>query len=320
MKHGPTVLVLMGGPDAEREVSLDSGHAVARALRESNAFDVVEQIIDAPGVVELTAMGGDVFFPVLHGHWGEGGPLQELLEAIGLPFVGSGSRAAALAMHKLTTKAMMKSLDIPTPPAQLLRPDTECELTPPLVLKPIDDGSSVDLRICHTGEEVVDARAVLHGRRGDLLAEQYIAGRELTVGIVGDAALPIIEIIPAVEFYDYDAKYEREDTQYVIEPDLPTDVAETCVRHALACYEHLGCRDLARVDFMFDRSGPWFLEINTMPGFTSHSLVPMAAAHAGTPMPQLCAALVQRALERARQTSLPPGSGCSSSAAHPSRL
>lgn len=300
----PGVLVLKGGPDAEREVSIHSGGEVAAALHASGRFHVTEQIIHRPTIFELKALvesaGAQVIFPVLHGRWGEGGPLQELLEQLALPYVGSQPRAAALAMDKLQTKALVSVEGVPTPPSQELDASgtTRCSIKPPLVLKPVDDGSSVDLRICRNEAEVIAARKQLHPRRGRLMAEAYVKGRELTVGIVLDQPLPIIEIIPAVAFYDYDAKYSREDTRYVIDPDLPPGVAEQCVEMAMMAYRTLGCRDVSRVDIMFDGEKPWFLEINTMPGFTTHSLVPMASRKRGVEMPELCASLVLAARDR----------------------
>jgi D-alanine-D-alanine ligase len=299
----------MGGPDAEREVSLLSGSEVAAALRASGQFNVVDQTIDRPTVFELKSIvsqcGAEVIFPVLHGHWGEGGPLQELLEQLGLPYVGSQPRAARLAMDKLQTKLLVGHEGVRTPAAQELQPNTVCTIKPPLVIKPVDDGSSVDLRICRSEAEVVAAREHLHPCRSRLMAEAYVEGRELTVGILLDQPLPLIEIIPAVQFYDYEAKYTRDDTQYVIGPELPPGINDRCVHMAMAAYRTLGCRDVARIDIMFDGVKPWFLEINTMPGFTTHSLVPMAArkrgAHSrkGWEMPELCARLAHAALERA---------------------
>lgn len=303
--HHPRVLVLMGGPDAEREVSLCSGKEIAAALRATRRFDVTELVIHRPALHELRAMlrDADVVFPALHGHWGEGGPLQELLEQIGLPYVGSQPRPAALAMDKLKTKSMLAKHGVPTPESQELQPNSTCAIRPPLVIKPVDDGSSVDLRICRGASEVEQARRALHPKRGRLMAEQYIKGREITAGIVGARSLPLIEIVPSVEFYDYEAKYTRDDTQYVIDPPLPAGVAEQCVQIAMTAFDRLGCRDLARVDLMVDERGPWFLEINTMPGFTTHSLVPMAARRVGMEMPQLCAKLVDAAVQRGRQAA-----------------
>lgn len=309
----PVIAVLMGGPDAEREVSLASGSEVAAALRASGGFTVVECTIHRPTIFELQSMltgcRADVVFPVLHGRWGEGGPLQEMLEQLRVPYIGSQPQPASLAMNKMQTKALVSVEGVPTPPAQELEPDTRCSIKPPLVLKPVDDGSSVDLRICRNEAEVADARALLHPRRGRLMAEAYITGREITAGIILDEALPLIEIIPAVEYYDYQAKYTREDTQYVLDPDLPDGITEQCIEMAMIAYRTLGCRDIARVDIMLDGGTgaaggqPWFLEINTMPGFTTHSLVPMASRRRGVEMPELCAQLAQHALNRAARST-----------------
>jgi D-alanine-D-alanine ligase len=301
----------MGGPDAEREVSLNSGSEVAAALSASGRFHVTDEVIERPDIGELRmlAEGCDVVFPVLHGHWGEGGPLQELLDELALPYVGAKPRAAALAMDKLKTKAIVAKQGVPTPAAQeLASPIDRCTIDPPLVLKPIDDGSSVDLRICRTPESVELARKELHPKRGRLMAEHYIQGREITAGIICDQSLPLIEILPAkaVEFYDYAAKYTREDTRYEIDPDLPPDVAQYCVSMAMTAYTALNCRDIARADIMLDaQNQPWFLEINTMPGFTTHSLVPMAARAIGLSMPDLCAKLVNVALSRGVESEQP---------------
>ena len=293
------MVVLMGGPDAEREISLLSGREVAQALREDGCFMVIEHVIDEPSATELDALGGDVIFPVLHGQWGEGGPLQERLETLGRSYVGTAPHAAAVAMDKPATKRIVSAQGVLTPPDCRLDPGEPCELDVPLVLKPIDDGSSVDLYICRTDEQISAARAILHRTRGPVMAEQFVAGREVTVGVVDGEALPLIEIIPAVEFYDYDAKYFRNDTRYIVEPQLDSGVAEACMEAALLAFDRVGCRDVARVDFIVNDDGPWFLEINTMPGFTTHSLLPMAAARRGLDMQALCSKLVHTALARA---------------------
>lgn len=291
------VLVLKGGPDAEREVSLCSGGNVADALRRAK-LGVNEVTIDRPGLAEIQALAGDVIFPVLHGAWGEGGPLQELLEQDGRPYVGCRPKAARLAMDKVATKAIVGELGVPTPRAQEVRSGVEFMLECPVVLKPAEDGSSVDLRICRSHSDVVRARLELEPRRDRLLAEEYIRGRELTVGLIDGECLPIIEIRAQDGTYDYEAKYHRDDTQYVLDPELPAGVADAVRAFSRAAWHALGCRDVARADFMLDERGPWFLEINTMPGFTDHSLVPKAARHAGTSMEDLVSGLVRRAMAR----------------------
>ncbi len=302
----PRVVVLMGGPDAEREVSIMSGTQVAQALVASGAFEVVPMTIvrtDADGIL---AERPDVVFPIVHGPWGEGGPLQEILEAIertqGVGFVGPKARPASIAMNKIATKMVATSVGVRTPRSRQLVRGEPLDLTAPLVLKPSNDGSSVDLRICRTDAEAARARAELEVRREHLMAEDYIAGREMTVGIVNGEVLPIIEIVPnakAVEFYDYEAKYTRDDTQYVLEPSLPAAVADEMRTATKRVFDALGLRDVARADFMVDDRGAWFLEINTAPGMTTHSLIPMASRHRGVEMPELCTALVHSAMARA---------------------
>jgi D-alanine-D-alanine ligase len=188
---------------------------------------------------------------------------------------------------------------VPTPPSRELRPGEPLDLEPPLVLKPANEGSSVGLRICHDRAAAEAARRELEPVTPRLMAERYVRGREVTVGVVNGETLPIIEIRPAVEFYDYEAKYTREDTAYLLDPELPPGVADALRRHTLAVWNRLGCRHLARADFLVDSTAPhvpWFLEINTMPGMTTHSLVPKAARHAGIGMTALCGGLVHRAI------------------------
>ncbi len=291
------VTVLMGGPDAEREVSICSGTRVADALGRCPGFAVQALRIDKLTSHSLARVEGDVIFPVLHGPWGEGGPLQELLEHDGRPFVGSRSAGAAMAMDKAATKSVAGSLGVQTPAAQVIRSVDDLAIAGPVVLKPIDDGSSVDLRICRDRAATEAAAAELLGRRRALLVERYIHGREITVGILHGRALPVIEIVPGVEFYDYEAKYRRNDTQYLFDT-LPAVVAEQAQQGALAVFGALALRDLARADFMVDSAGAWFLEINTMPGMTDHSLLPKAAARMGLSFERVCSGAVEAALAR----------------------
>lgn len=293
------VAVLMGGPDAEHEVSLRSGTQVVAALREAG-LEVTPLVVDRPGIEELRSLEADVVFPVLHGPFGEGGPLQERLEAAMVPFVGCGSAASRLGMDKLACKRAVAAAGVVTPEAEVLLPGLPSRLEPPVVIKPVDDGSSVGVRLCETPRDVVEARQELEPRFKRLMIERLVRGREITVGLLDGHPLPIIEIVPAEGFYDYQAKYLRNDTRYVIDPPIEPSHAERCRRDAAAAWKAIGCRDLARVDFLLDDDGPWFLEINTMPGMTDHSLLPKAADRAGCPMPMLCRSLVERAWSRSR--------------------
>ncbi len=298
----PRVLVLMGGPDAEREVSIMSGTEVAKALESTGEFEVLLRTVMRPDARELLECAPDVIYPVLHGPWGEGGPLQEILESIFLAhdiaYVGPRPLPASIAMDKLQTKMLAATVRVRTPRSRQIRAGEALDLQPPLVFKPSNDGSSVDLRICHNAEEVAAARSELEPKRAHLMAEEYIAGREMTVGIVNGEVLPIIEIVPAVAFYDYEAKYFRNDTRYVLDPELPEAIKHEMCTATKAVYERIGLRDAARADFMVDARGAWFLEINSAPGMTTHSLVPMASRHRGVEMAQLCAGMVHRALAR----------------------
>lgn len=293
-----TVTVLMGGPDAEREVSIASGTAVAEALRSAGSH-VEVLCIDQPALDDLEAISSDVVFPVLHGPWGEGGPLQRLLESCGHAFVGSGSAAAALCMDKAATKRVACDMGIPTPNwAVVTSPPSPLE--PPVVVKPVDDGSSVALSFCQSAIEADHAVASLIGARGRAMVEQRVRGREMTAGVLEGCALPLIEVRPFQGVYDYAAKYERDDTAYITDPDVDDRHREAMQSQAVSLTERLGVRDLARVDFILDDDTPWMLEVNTMPGFTAQSLLPKAASARGWDLPALCDRLVTVARDRAR--------------------
>lgn len=315
-----TILVLGGGPDSEREVSLKSAHFISEALCKAG-FGVRNETIDRMTIDELRALPGDVIFPALHGGWGEGGPLQDLLESDGRPFVGSMSAAARHAMDKIATKFTARGLGIPTPEVRLLDlRDTVCPLPFPVIIKPVHEGSTVGLFVCTSTHEWQWARSVIDEQRITSAGERVYMiepcvqrapakgqttprkARELTVGFFDGRALPVIEIVPAEGLYDYEAKYTRNDTRYVVEPELPPGITEKIQQQTVALAQAMNVRHLARADFMLDSDNDgthptaWFLEINTLPGFTDHSLLPMAARHIGMPMPVICGKLVECAL------------------------
>lgn len=283
-----------------------SSRGVAEALSGAGHF-VHYHVIDRLSAAQLADLPGEVVFPVLHGGWGEGGPLQDILEADGRPFVGCGSAAARLAMDKIATKLAAAGLGIPTAPAAVLNAnDPALPIAAPAVLKPVHDGSSVGLHVCRTADELRAAhQTVLADQRVNpsrvyMIERAILGGRELTVGILGGEALPPIEIRPAAGVYDYQAKYFRDDTQYVVAPQLPGDTAETIQRRAIDLFRAIGGRHLSRVDFILAPEGTaYLLEVNTMPGFTSHSLVPKAARHIGLDFAALCERLVRMALDNA---------------------
>ena len=301
------VTVLMGGPDGEREISLQSGSQVAAALEGHDGIDVRPRIIDRPDRAQLEAMlqedDAHVVFPVLHGPWGEGGPLQRLLEEIGIPFVGSPHLAAQRAMDKLVAKTIAAECGIPTPIAHEIGPEDRVDVPLPVVIKPTDDGSSLGVRLCRKPEEITNALFQLRPAHSRLMCESFVQGRELTVGILGNEALPIIEIRPSDGFYDYQAKYLREDTEFVVNPEIAPDLAARIQGWSRSIIQAMGVKDLARVDWLLEGENPWFLEVNTIPGMTSHSLLPMAAAESGRDMTTICSQAVLGVLQRTAEAN-----------------
>ena len=301
---GLRVLVLAGGPDRERAVSLVGGDQVAEALHAAGHEVLLRDVMpdDLSVLDEFEAWNGDVVFPVLHGRWGEGGELQRILADRDLLYVGSGPAAAELCMNKHLTKLTVSGHGVKTPESELLLPGRARTIEAPVVIKALEEGSSLGMAICQSEAEADAAQQRLSGVYDRLLVERYVPGKELTVGVIAresdgePEALPVIQIIPAGESYDYDAKYERDDTRYLFDIDLPKPVLEQVREWSLIAYRVLGVHHLCRVDFMvdaFDR--PWFIEVNTMPGFTTHSLLPMAAARSGMNLTQLTNHLVHLA-------------------------
>ncbi len=302
------VMVLAGGPDRERAVSLVSGANVAAALRKAG-HEVVERDLgpgDHAALDEFREWRGDVVFPVFHGRWGEGGGCQRLLDERGLVYVGCREAAARLCFDKAATKAALRDAGLPTPDWELVETGGFPTLNPPVVLKPNDDGSSIDLALCRDKATLEAAWGELSRRNPRLLVERLVTGREVTVGVLhlgkasgGVQALPPICITPATEFYDYAAKYERDDTRYDFDFAPPHVLAEL---EQLVCevFRTLGVRHLCRVDLFLDEDDrPWVIEVNTLPGFTDHSLLPMAARRAGMDMPTLVDRLVRAAMDDA---------------------
>lgn len=288
------VAVLMGGTSSEREVSLNSGANVLEALRargiDAHAVDGIPALIEA-----LAAKKFDRVFNILHGNkgGGEDGVLQGLLEALGVPCTGSGVLGTALAMDKIRSKQVWLSLGLPTPRYARLSPGQDVHqaarsLGLPVIVKPACEGSSVGVsRVFNDAD--LDAAVDLAARYpGELLVEQLIEGQELTVGILGDQALPSIRIVPPGEYYDYHAKYVSDDTQYLC-PGLEGEAEAEIRALAYAAFQAVGCSGWSRVDVMRDKAGRFYLlEVNTAPGMTSHSLVPKAAREIGIDFETLC--------------------------------
>jgi D-alanine-D-alanine ligase len=295
------VAVLFGGNSGEREVSLNSGQAVLQAL--------LAQGINAEGfdpavrpISEITAY--DRAFIVLHGRGGEDGQIQGLLEWLNLPYTGSGVLASALGMNKAKTKQLWQGCGLPTAPYRLLDQDTDFaqvvqELGLPLIIKPVHEGSSIGMSKVETLEQLKPSyeQAAVHD--AVVMAESWITGREFTVVILNGQALPVIRLQPPadVAFYDYEAKYQRNDTQYGIPCGLSSEAEQQLQTLAVRAFNAVGATGWGRIDAMQDEQGNfWLLEVNTVPGMTDHSLVPMAAKAAGHSFGELCQLILQQTL------------------------
>lgn len=292
------VAVLFGGSSAEREVSLNSGSRVLAALQGQG---VVAEAFDPAARPLAELKGYDRAFIALHGRHGEDGTLQGALELMGIPYTGPGVLASAVGMDKFRTKLMWQAAGLPVPAYVLLSADSdfaavEQQLGLPLFVKPAREGSSIG--VIKVKEPGALAAAYAEAARHDplVIAEKAVLGGEYTVAILGDTALPVIKIEPATEFYDYEAKYLRDDTRYLCPCGLSAEREAEIRAGALEAFRILGARGWGRVDFLMDEAGRhYFLEVNTSPGMTDHSLVPMAARAAGMDYP----ALVRRVLELA---------------------
>jgi D-alanine-D-alanine ligase len=299
------VAVLMGGPSAEREISLISGKAVLAALREkgvdAHAFDPKER-----DILELRREGYERVFVALHGRFGEDGTVQGALEVMGIPYTGSGVMASALAMDKWRTKLVWQAAGIPTPRYEIVTADTDWQrlardLGLPVIVKPAREGSTLGLTRARAAADLPAAYALAAKYDPLVLAEEFIDGRELTASIVGDEALPLIRIEAPQGNYDYQNKYFTDDTKYFCPAGIPQGIEDEIRRVALAAFRVLGCRGWGRADVMLRADGSYsFLEMNTSPGMTGHSLVPMAARAVGLSYPDLCLRLLETAATETR--------------------
>lgn len=291
--------VLMGGLSSEREISLRTGKAVLSALQEAGYRAVdVDAGRDLPR--RLHEEGIEVAFIALHGRYGEDGTVQGLLEILGIPYTGSGVMASSVAMDKVTTKKLLCYHGLPTPAFRVVRRGENAEEAPagcgfPLVVKPSREGSTIGVTIARDRKELAEGLGAAHELDEVALVEDYIAGQEVTVGVLDGEALPIIQVVPKGGFYDFRAKYTAGQTEYVLPAPLEASLYARIQETALAAYRALGCCGAVRVDFMVRAEAFFCLEVNTIPGMTETSLLPKAAAHAGIPF----AELAQRILEGA---------------------
>lgn len=301
------IAVLFGGTSAEREVSLNSGAAVLAGLREGgvDAHPVDPKEID---VTQLKSMGFDKVFIALHGRGGEDGTLQGLLELIGLPYTGSGVMASAISMDKLRSKLLWQGAGLPVAPWVALT-RTECELGLsdsvntriaalglPVIVKPSREGSSVGMSKVDKAEDLSAALTLAFQHDEEVLIEKWLSGPEFTVAMLGEEILPSIRIQPAGVFYDYEAKYLSDETQYFCPSGLEAEREADLQSLVLKAWNVLGCRGWGRIDVMLDGDGQFYLlEANTSPGMTSHSLVPMAARQVGMSFSQLVVRILDQA-------------------------
>lgn len=298
------VAVLMGGDSAEREISLRSGRAVLDALRRQC---VDAHGIDAAGRGLLDVLRADAYervFIMLHGRGGEDGVIQGALEAIGLPYTGSGVLGSALGMDKLRTKQVWMGQGLPTPDFRLLRAEAdldgiEAELQFPCMIKPAREGSSIGMTKVEQAGQLAAAWQLASRYDDEVIAEQWVSGPEYTAAIVNDQALPLIRLETPRTFYDYEAKYQASDTRYICPCGLDPHMERRFQQLARAAFEAVGANGWGRVDFILDaEDNPQLIEVNTVPGMTDHSLVPMAARAAGISFEELVIRILATSLRR----------------------
>ncbi len=301
--------LLMGGPSSEREISLRSGKAVLEALKQLE-LDVTPIDIKTDSVEEnirlLEPVKLDCAFLALHGRFGEDGSIQEILERLSIRYTGSGVAASRLAMDKISSRELFESRGLHVPRYEVLEKATfngsekpSLKLGLPLVIKPASHGSSIGLSIVHEEEEVKKALELAFTFDERILVEEYIKGREMTVGILDEQALPVIEIIPKNPFFDYEAKYQKGLTEYVVPARLEEFLAKEISLASLSAHRALGCRGCSRVDLILNEARePVVLEVNTIPGLTATSLLPKAAKFIGIEFPELCLHLIRLAYEK----------------------
>jgi len=297
-RAAPTVAVLMGGISAEREVSLSSGRMCAAALRDAG-YEVVEVDAGRDLAQQLAALKPDVVFNALHGPWGEDGCVQGMLEWMGLPYTHSGVLSSALAMDKQRTKDIYRAVGLPVVESILAGKDevrARHVLTPPYVVKPFNEGSSVGVWIVHSdnnGPPQLD-----ESMPEEVMVEAFAPGRELTTSVLGDRALTVTDILTE-GWYDFDAKYKPGGSSHVVPAEVPAEIFDACLDYALRAHNALGCRGLSRTDFRWDEArgldGLILLETNTQPGMTPTSLSPEQAQFCGISFPDLCRQLVEDA-------------------------
>jgi len=311
--------VLMGGPSSERDISIKSGKAVFRALKKNNINAVSYELampLNTNGYIQsvkekIGAMDIDIAFIALHGEFGEDGTIQKILEEIKIPYAGSKTRASKLAIDKIDSREIFEKNNIPMPRYNVVvrgevLPDEPVsdnikiffkELSMPIVVKPSTEGSSIGLSMVDSENSLYKAVSNAFKYSDRVIIEEYIEGREITVGILEDRALPVVEIIPKNRFFDFEAKYNKGATDYKVPAEIDKEKYRECQEMALLAHKVLGARFFSRVDMILDKDGtPYILELNTIPGLTETSLLPLAAAEAGIDFNQLVLKILESSL------------------------
>ncbi len=297
-RANPKVVVLMGGPSAEREVSLSSGRECAAALREAG-YEVIEVDAGRDLSSRLIEIAPDVVFNALHGRWGEDGAVQGILEWLRIPYTHSGILASALTLDKQRTKDVYREAGLPVVDS-IIAPAADVRarhvMAPPYVVKPYNEGSSVGIYIVN--KDANSPPQLADDMPEQVMVEAYVPGREMTTTVMGDRALTVTDII-AEGWYDYHAKYSPGGSQHVLPADIPPQIFDACMDYALRAHKALGCRGVSRTDFRWDETrgldGLILLETNTQPGLTPTSLTPEQAEHVGMSFPEFCRWLVEDA-------------------------
>lgn len=305
MKYGlGRIGVLSGGPSSERDISIKSGEAVYKALL-SLGLDVV--CIDPKDpysvIKDISDLGIEVAFIALHGRFGEDGTIQTILDEMGIPYTGSGPEASHLALDKILSKEIFKKSGIPTPQYKVLKDAKEAksvfdDFKLPIVVKPANEGSSVGLNVVEKKKDLPKAIDEAFSYDNNILIEEYIKAEDITVGVFDDNPLPVVHIKPKDKFYSYKAKYTTGMSDYIVPAQFPKDIIEEAQRLGVLAHSSLGCRFFSRADMLFDKDKNRIvvLEANTIPGLTSTSLLPKAAAAAGIDFSQMCLRLLESAL------------------------
>jgi len=304
--------ILMGGPSSEREISLKSGKAVYESLGQAG-LEVSAIDIKTDGREEniklIESFGIDAAFIALHGRFGEDGQIQEILDTLNLPYTGSGAKASRLAMDKIASRKIFEVSGLSVPRYKTEEKNSYDSnwkkhlngFILPLVVKPASNGSSIGLSIVEKEEHLGKALDLAFSFDERIVIEEYIRGREVTVGILDEKSLPVIEIIPKKGFFDYEAKYHAGMTDYMVPADLPAEIAARIQEAALSAHKLLGCCGCSRVDLIIDSNNtPFVLEVNTIPGMTATSLLPKAAKVAGVDFFRLCTKLIELAYEKTK--------------------